>query len=55
MACVTLCRCDNSRNLPASNLGINTTLPPPAIAGKKLTSVVLEYSGVEQRVTASWS
>jgi hypothetical protein len=47
-----LWRCASSRNFTASNFDIKTIVPPPASAGKKLTSVVFEYSGVEQIVTA---
>ena len=41
-----------TETLAASNFDISTTVPPPAKRGKKLTSVVFEYSGVEQIVTA---
>jgi hypothetical protein len=52
IACVARCRCASSRNFSASNFPISTTVPPIASVGKKLTSVVFEYSGVEQIVTA---
>jgi hypothetical protein len=45
-------RCASCRNFSASNFAISTTVPPIASVGKKLTSVVFEYSGVEQIVTA---
>jgi hypothetical protein len=49
---VARCPCASSRNFSASNFAISTTVPPIASVGKKLTSVVFEYSGVEQMVTA---
>jgi len=52
---VTRCFSASARYPAASNFAINTTVPPSASVGKKLTSVVFEYSGVEISVTASKS
>jgi hypothetical protein len=40
-------------SLPASNRGMRTAAPPSATVGRRLTSEVFEYSGVDTRVTVS--
>ena len=44
-------RCARARYCAASNLAINTTVPPYASVGTNTTSVVLEYSGVDSSAT----
>ncbi len=53
MVWVTRCRAASARYRPASNLRISTTVPPSDKVGNRLTSVVLEYSGVDSSATLS--
>ena len=53
MACVARCFPASASQAPASNLAISTARPPQARVGKKLTSVVFEYSGVATMDTTS--